>query len=1038
MGHIKKQNEAFEHTIRLRRVAIVAWFGACTALVAVLIIALMNTAPQPVQAAIGINEQFTYQARLLNAQGAVVPDGTYNIEFKIYQDGTGCVTTGTSPCGGTLKWTESRTDANKVTVRNGYFSVELGNITPFGAQVDWNQDTLWLSINIGGTATTPTYDGEMTPFRRLGATPYALNAKQLGGLDWSKFVQVAPSAAQIDASTLSSLFVNKTGASGNILQLQKSGGDVFVVNNGGNIAIGGSTANATVQIDKGSATASAIKFTAGTTTGTTATDGLDIGITATGVGLINQRESLALSFNTSNTQRLSIAANGNVSLGLSDTTGSLLILDTKTSTGDPTGANGGMYYNSNTGKFRCYQASVWSDCITTVGSLTLQNAYDNDLTSPTTITTTSATKGILFKAGATFDSTVFDVQKASGAKVLTVDTANGAVIVGNVASGTAAAAALYFGDTCTNFTQTCLKIGEFGGTDSDILGLHGAGGFRFQTGYGTVSDALAVTTSGGIRFGVGTAAPGAVLTAIGSTVGVDLFRITDGTATAVDVATIADEGAVTFRNRTDSTSGLRVLNAAGTGIVFNADTTNGRVGIGTAAPGSTLEVNGKIQTTNAGINNMGDINVGADGFYSYSSATRYLRFNTSGVVNDILSEGAALVLNYSGGQNVTIGGFGLAPAAKLQVIGNLSIGFADGTAAPASGAAFSGSVGIGTNSPGQKLDVAGAIQFDILTTGDTIIGVCKNIADGTSANIEFRECNGSAADIAEFYPTQNGVGSGDVVATTDQSFTYTEEVTDLLTGVSTGRKKQTSIPILKKATGSDSTKTIGIISTNPYQSLGRSIIAQGASNPLPVALAGRVPVKIAVSSEPIRVGDLLVASNVAGRAEKATGSGFAIGRALENWVPGSGKDKILAYAGSFWFSDQLLEMGDVKNSLWQGGIVTRDTTFRTAALFEGPVRFTGSATFESAVAFKDSVAFNEDTVGTTSIKAGEITVKVRFKKTYAQPPVVNATPRSFIDGSFRVKDESADGFTIELSRSQTKDITFNWNAFLQEVDTKGY
>ncbi|HSX02709.1 MAG TPA: hypothetical protein VLI05_05360, partial [Candidatus Saccharimonadia bacterium] len=45
----------------------------------------------PLHAATGINQQINFQGRLLNAAGAVVADGTYNMEFKIYQDGTGTV-----------------------------------------------------------------------------------------------------------------------------------------------------------------------------------------------------------------------------------------------------------------------------------------------------------------------------------------------------------------------------------------------------------------------------------------------------------------------------------------------------------------------------------------------------------------------------------------------------------------------------------------------------------------------------------------------------------------------------------------------------------------------------------------------------------------------------------------------------------------------------------------------------------------------------------------------------------------------------------
>jgi hypothetical protein len=52
----------------------------------------------------------------------------------------------------------------------------------------------------------------------------------------------------------------------------------------------------------------------------------------------------------------------------SDTTGALLVLDTKSSSGDPTGVLGAMYYNSNSGKMRCFELSndstgYWHDCI---------------------------------------------------------------------------------------------------------------------------------------------------------------------------------------------------------------------------------------------------------------------------------------------------------------------------------------------------------------------------------------------------------------------------------------------------------------------------------------------------------------------------------------------------------------------------------------------------------------------------------------------------------------------------------------------------
>lgn len=180
------------------------------------------------KAAVGINEQINYQGRLLTNTGAVVPDGNYNVEFKIYQDGNGVLGGGDE----TLKWTETRTGGNKVLVKNGYFSIYMGSVTPFGSSVDWNQDTLWLSVNIGGTGT-PSWDGEMSPFTRFSSTPYALNSKSLEGLTSANFVRLAQGVQADSSTTNPSIFINKTGATANILQLQKNGSDVFAVNNSG-------------------------------------------------------------------------------------------------------------------------------------------------------------------------------------------------------------------------------------------------------------------------------------------------------------------------------------------------------------------------------------------------------------------------------------------------------------------------------------------------------------------------------------------------------------------------------------------------------------------------------------------------------------------------------------------------------------------------------------------------------------------------------------------------------------------------------------
>ncbi|MFA5946465.1 MAG: hypothetical protein WC813_00385 [Patescibacteria group bacterium] len=81
---------------------------------------------------------------------------------------------------------------------------------------------------------------------------------------------------------------------------------------------------------------------------------------------------------------------GKVAVGNSDTTGTLLVLDTKTDAGDPTGVNGAMYYNASMNKYRCYENGAWRNCLggdTQLGK--------SSLTETTLSGTTSATANLI-------------------------------------------------------------------------------------------------------------------------------------------------------------------------------------------------------------------------------------------------------------------------------------------------------------------------------------------------------------------------------------------------------------------------------------------------------------------------------------------------------------------------------------------------------------------------------------------------------------------------------------------------------------------
>jgi hypothetical protein len=133
--------------------------------------AVTLTAAQPATTHAATASTFNFQARLMNSAGAIVPDGNYNVEFKLYND----------PITGTAQWTEDylNSASHGVQVKNGYLTANLGSITGFPNSINWDQQE-FLTMNIGGISTgAPSWDGEMNPRLALTAIPYAFKAGQL-------------------------------------------------------------------------------------------------------------------------------------------------------------------------------------------------------------------------------------------------------------------------------------------------------------------------------------------------------------------------------------------------------------------------------------------------------------------------------------------------------------------------------------------------------------------------------------------------------------------------------------------------------------------------------------------------------------------------------------------------------------------------------------------------------------------------------------------------------------------------------------------
>ncbi|MEX0931440.1 MAG: immunoglobulin-like domain-containing protein [Candidatus Paceibacterota bacterium] len=186
-------------------------------------------------ASAAFNPQINYQGKLTDSANQTVANGEYHMTFRLYTSPTGATTTNI--------WEEERTaTGDLITVTSGLFSVLLGSTTPL-TNVDFNQD-LYLGVEIGGSAGSPAWDGEMTPRKRLGAVPAAFvaevadSALTLDGIASSSFTRLGYNNS---TSTVGSAFtITQTGA-GSIFDLISGSTNVFSVLANGRVGIG--TAN---------------------------------------------------------------------------------------------------------------------------------------------------------------------------------------------------------------------------------------------------------------------------------------------------------------------------------------------------------------------------------------------------------------------------------------------------------------------------------------------------------------------------------------------------------------------------------------------------------------------------------------------------------------------------------------------------------------------------------------------------------------------------------------------------------------------------
>jgi hypothetical protein len=105
---------------------------------------------------------------------------------------------------------------------------------------------------------------------------------------------------------------------------------------------------------------------------------------------------------------------------------------------------------------------------------------------------------------------------------------------------------------------------------------------------------------------------------------------------------------------------------------------------------------------------------------------------------------------------------------------------------------------------------------------------------------------------------------------------------------------------LEKSNSSYQKYVVGVVSKNfsEFSSLGKNVVTL-EHHPLPVALNGRVPVKVSTENGPIHAGDYLTTSSIPGVAMKSTKPGFVLGKALSSFNQSS-VGEVMVFVNNAW------------------------------------------------------------------------------------------------------------------------------------------
>ncbi|HEV7454620.1 MAG TPA: hypothetical protein VGO07_05165, partial [Candidatus Saccharimonadales bacterium] len=703
---------------------------------------------KPGTALAATSNSINFQARLMSNTGGIVPDGFYNVEFKIYNAVTS----------GTLQFTDTYYDSNGVTagqdarvrVANGYLTVSLGSqaSNPFPSTIKWDQQ-MWITMNIGGTTqtATPTWDGEMSPRLQLTAVPYAFRAGQLASLagSFTGVLQFAGSFGQDSTITLP----DPAGPTATVCY-QGSASCGFVTGTAAGFIQNGTTVQTAANFNIRSAAIGSVGAVVQGASGQTA-DLLDLqswnGTTATTLFGVDKNGVLTVGGG----QTADITSNGNLTIASGSTNASLTLNSNGTGT-----LNVGTTASSKTINI----GTVGS----TAGSTTIHMADSSDAGSTQTITIGSnanAASATNITAGTTGGINIGTIgSAAAGSSVHIADTSSTsnaqAVTIGSTAANTSNLTVIQGGSNTTQAIQLLpntaggIMIGASAGTGTITLGQSTAANtINIGSANFTAANLQTVNIANGSQTTAASTLAVNILSGAAGNAGTATLNLANNDrVTGVNIGNVAADAARTLNLFSgDNVVGVDTLNI-GTG---NSTVAAGKtIHIGDGAPsgsGTNVITVGSIASVGSTTTIQGGNGTGAVSVQAAGSGTISIGTNASNVitVGNTASTGTLTLGQSSSANTINIGSANFT-AANLQTV-NIANGTQTTAASTLAVNILSGGAGnsgtatlsLANNDRVTQVDIGNVVADASRTlnvfSGNTITGTTDTINIGTGNTV---------------------------------------------------------------------------------------------------------------------------------------------------------------------------------------------------------------------------------------------------------------------------------------------------------------